>query len=100
MSYTNDDLAVVPENQRTWGTWNFAALWISMSLCVPTYMYASSLIAGGMNWWQAILTVFIGNSVVLVPMVLNGHAGARYGIPFPIFAQTALASAVPTYRPC
>ncbi len=89
MSYTNDDLAVVPEAQRTWGTWNYAALWISMSLCVPTYMYASWLIAGGMNWWQAILTVFIGNSVVLVPMVLNGHAGARYGIPFPIFARSS-----------
>jgi NCS1 family nucleobase:cation symporter-1 len=89
LSYTNDDLAVVPENQRTWGTLNYAALWISMSMCVPTYMYASSLIAGGMNWWQAILTVFIGNSVVLVPMVLNGHAGARYGIPFPIFARSS-----------
>jgi NCS1 family nucleobase:cation symporter-1 len=60
-----------------------------MSLCVPTYMYASSLIAGGMNWWQAILTVFVGNSVVLIPMVLNGHAGARYGIPFPVFARSS-----------
>jgi NCS1 family nucleobase:cation symporter-1 len=89
LSYTNEDLAVVPENQRTWGTWNYAALWISMSLCIPTYMYASSLIAGGMNWWQAILTVFVGNSVVLLPMVLNGYAGARYGIPFPIFARSS-----------
>ncbi len=89
MSYTNEDLQVVPENQRTWGTWNYAALWISMSLCIPTYMLASSLIDGGMNWWEAILTVFLGNSVVLVPMVLNGHAGARYGIPFPIFARSS-----------
>ena len=60
-----------------------------MSLCIPTYMLASSLIDGGMNWWQAILTVFMGNSIVLVPMVLNGHAGARYGIPFPIFARSS-----------
>ncbi len=89
MSYTNEDLQVVPEKQRTWGVWNYAALWISMSLCIPTYMLASSLIEGGMNWWQAILTVFLGNSVVLVPMVLNGHAGARYGIPFPIFARSS-----------
>lgn len=89
MSYSNPDLAVVELKQRTWGTWNYAALWISMSLCIPTYMLASSLIDGGMNWWQAILTIFLGNVVVLVPMVLNGHAGARYGIPFPVFARAS-----------
>ncbi len=89
MSYTNEDLAVVPMEKRTWGTWNYAALWISMSLCIPTYMLASSLIEGGMNWWQAILTVFLGNAIVLVPMILNGHAGARYGIPFPVFARAS-----------
>jgi nucleobase:cation symporter-1, NCS1 family len=89
MSYTNEDLAVVPAEKRTWGTWNYAALWISMSLCIPTYMLASSLIEGGMNWWQAILTVFLGNAIVLVPMVMNGHAGARYGIPFPVFARAS-----------
>jgi NCS1 family nucleobase:cation symporter-1 len=89
MSYTNEDLAPVAEGKRTWGTWNFAALWISMSLCIPTYMLASSLIGGGMNWWQAILTIFLGNSIVLAPMVLNGHAGARYGIPFPVFTRAS-----------
>lgn len=89
MSYSNEDLAVVPPEKRTWDTWNYAALWISMSLCIPTYMIASSLIEGGMNWWQAILTVFLGNAIVLVPMVLNGHAGARYGIPFPVLARAS-----------
>lgn len=89
MSYHNEDLAVVGENRRTWGIGNYIALWISMSLCIPTYMLASSLIEGGMNWWQAILTVFLGNTIVLVPMVLNGHAGARYGIPFPVFARVS-----------
>jgi len=89
VSYTNEDLAVVPPHKRTWNTWNYAALWISMSLCIPTYMLSSSLIEGGMNWWQAILTVFLGNAVVLVPMVLNGHAGAKYGIPFPVFARAS-----------
>jgi nucleobase:cation symporter-1, NCS1 family len=89
MSYTNEDLAVVPLEKRTWNTWNYAALWISMSLCIPTYMLASSLIEGGMNWWQAIFTVFLGNAIVLIPMVLNGHAGARYGIPFPVFARAS-----------
>ena len=87
--YSNEDLAAIPFNQRTWKTWNFAALWISMSLCIPTYMLASSLIDGGMNWWQSILTIFLGNSIVLVPMLLNGHAGAKYGIPFPVFARAS-----------
>lgn len=59
-SLYNEDLAPVPKSKRTWGTWNYAALWISMSLCIPTYMLASSLIGGGMNWWQAILTIFFG----------------------------------------
>ena len=89
MSYTNEDLAIVPKSKKTWGVWNFTALWISMSLCIPTYMLASSLIEGGMNWWQAILTVFLGNAIVLLPMLLNGHAGARYGIPFPVFARAS-----------
>src|SRR6201997_167937 len=88
-SLCSEDLAPVPLSKRTWGTWNYAALWISMSLCIPTYMLASSLIDGGMNWWQAILTILLGNTVVLVPMVLNGHAGARYGIPFPVFARAS-----------
>ena len=88
-SLFSEDLAPVPQHKRTWNTWNYAALWISMSLCIPTYMLASSLISGGMNWWQAILTIFIGNTVVLIPMILNGHAGAKYGIPFPVLARSS-----------
>ena len=88
-SLINEDLAPIPRNKRKWGTWNYAALWISMSLCIPTYMLASSLIDGGMNWWQAIFTIFLGNSIVLIPMILNGHAGAKYGIPFPVFARSS-----------
>lgn len=91
-SLLNEDLAPIPKNKRTWGTWNYAALWISMSLCIPTYMLASSLIGGGMNWWQAILTIFIGNTIVLIPMILNGHAGAKYGIPFPVFARASFGT--------
>ena len=88
-SLYSEDLAPVPLHKRTWNTWNYADLWISMSLCIPTYMLASSLIGGGMNWWQAILTIFLGNTIVLVPMILNGHAGAKYGIPFPVFARAS-----------
>lgn len=88
-SLYSEDLAPVELSQRSWNTWNYSALWISMSLCIPTYMLASSLIDGGMNWWQAILTIFIGNVVVLIPMILNGHAGTKYGIPFPVFARAS-----------
>ena len=91
-SLLNEDLAPIPQEKRTWGTWNYAALWISMSLCIPTYMLASSLIDGGMNWWQAILTIFLGNTIVLIPMILNGHAGAKYGIPFPVFARASFGT--------
>ncbi len=91
-SLTNKDLAPVAQEDRKWGTANYAALWISMSLCIPTYMLASSLIEGGMNWWQSILTIFIGNSVVLIPMILNGHAGAKYGIPFPVFVRASFGT--------
>jgi NCS1 family nucleobase:cation symporter-1 len=85
----NKDLAPVPSERRVWRTYNYAALWISMSVNIPTYMLASGMIAGGMNWKQALFTVFLGNVLVLIPMLLNAHAGARYGIPFPIFARAS-----------
>src|ERR1700688_2542115 len=85
----NKDLPPIPRTQRTWGTYNYAALWVAMSVNIPTYMLASAMIAGGMNWKQAIFTVFLGNVLVLIPMLLNAHARARYGIPFPIFARWA-----------
>jgi NCS1 family nucleobase:cation symporter-1 len=85
----NADLAPVPASGRKWGVWNFAALWISMAACIPTYMLASSLIGEGMNWSQAILTIFLGNIIVLVPMVLNAHAGTKYGIPFPVYCRAS-----------
>jgi NCS1 family nucleobase:cation symporter-1 len=88
-SLYNEDLAPVPFERRTWGTYNYAALWIAMSVNIPTYLLASSMIAGGMSWKQAIFTVFLGNVLVLIPMLLNAHAGAEYGIPFPVFARSA-----------
>jgi nucleobase:cation symporter-1, NCS1 family len=88
-SLYNEDLAPVEASRRTWGTYNYAALWIAMSVNIPTYLLASSMIAGGMSWKQAIFTVFLGNVLVLVPMLLNAHAGAEYGIPFPVFARSA-----------
>ncbi len=85
----NEDLAPTKLAQRTWSTYNYIALWFSMSMEVTTYMLASSLIAGGMNWKQAIFTILLGNLIVLIPMLLNAHAGAKYGIPFPVFVRAS-----------
>ena len=88
----NEDLAPTAPARRTWGTYNYIALWFSMSMEVTTYMLASSLIAGGMNWKQAVFTILLGNLIVLVPMVLNAHAGAKYGIPFPVFVRASFGT--------
>src|ERR1700731_2177960 len=88
-SLYNEDLAPASTERRHWGTYNFAALWISMSVNILTYMLAASLIQGGMNWKQAVATIFIGNLIVLAPMLLNSHPGAKYGIPFPVLARAS-----------
>jgi NCS1 family nucleobase:cation symporter-1 len=88
-SLWNDDLAAVPKDERTWGVTNYISLWAAMSVCIPTYLLASGLIAAGMSWTEALGTILLGNVIVLIPMVLNGHAGARYGIPFPVYARAS-----------
>jgi len=85
----NEDLAPIPPGKRSWGLYNYASLWVAMSVCIPTYMLASGLIADGMSWRQAISTILLGNLIVLVPMLLNAHAGAKYGIPFPVFVRAS-----------
>ncbi len=85
----SEDLAPVPVAKRNWSTYNYAALWISMAHCIPTYMLSSGLIAAGMNWWQALITILIGNTIVLIPILLNSHPGTKYGIPFPVFARAS-----------
>ena len=85
----NHDLAPVEPPRRNWGIYNYASLWVAMSVCIPTYMLASGLIAGGMSCKQAIGTICLGNVIVLVPMLLNAHAGAKYGIPFPVFVRAS-----------
>jgi NCS1 family nucleobase:cation symporter-1 len=89
----NPDLAPTTLEQRKWSVWSIAALWVSMSACIPTYQLASSLVSGGMNWWQAIVTIFLGNLIVLIPMVLNAHAGTKYGIPFPVYCRAGFGTA-------
>jgi len=85
--YANEDLVPTTPDQRKWNRWHIAALWIGMAVCIPTYMLAAGLIASGMNWWQALLTITLGNTIVLAPMLLNGHAGTKYGVPFPVLLR-------------
>ena len=85
----NPDLAPTPPERRTWSTYDIAALWIGMSVVITTYTLASGLMQQGMRWWQALLTILLGNTVVLGPMVLNAHAGTRYGISFPVLCRAS-----------
>lgn len=88
----NEDLAPTTPGTRTWDWKSYAALWVAMVVCVPTYMLAGGLVSEGMNWWQAVITVLLGNMIVLVPMILIGHAGAAHGIPFPVLLRSAFGT--------
>jgi NCS1 family nucleobase:cation symporter-1 len=88
-SLYNEDLAPVPPERRTWNWWHIASLWIGMSICIPTYTLASSLVERGWTWQAAVGSVVLGNVIVLIPIALNSHAGTRYGIPFPVLARAA-----------
>ena len=88
----NEDLAPTTLEQRTWSTWNIAALWIGMSVVITTYLLGGSFISQGMNWWQAMMTILLGNTIVLIPMVLNAHAGTKYGISFPVLCRASFGT--------
>jgi NCS1 family nucleobase:cation symporter-1 len=88
----NGDLAPVPRSRRNWTTYSFAALWTGMAHCIPTYLLAGGLVSQGMNWWQALLTIGLGNLIVLVPILLNAHPGTKYGIPFPVLARSSFGT--------
>ncbi|MDX1998188.1 MAG: NCS1 family nucleobase:cation symporter-1 [Thermoanaerobaculia bacterium] len=89
---SNADLAPTRVEERTWSAYHIAALWVGLAVCIPTYMLAAGLVEGGMNWWQALLTILLGNLIVLVPMVLIAHAGTRFGIPFPVLARASFGT--------
>jgi NCS1 family nucleobase:cation symporter-1 len=86
---SNADLAPTGVERRTWGTYNMAALWVGLSIVITTYTLASGLIAAGMSWWQGLLTVSLGNFLVLIPILLNSHPGTKYGIPFPVLVRSS-----------
>jgi NCS1 family nucleobase:cation symporter-1 len=85
--FWNDDLRPCTREEHSWGPGRFSSLWIGMCLCIPTYSLASGMISLGMNWWQAVLAVFTGSVVVLIPILLVAHAGTRYGFAYPVFAR-------------
>lgn len=85
----SEDLAPVPAEERTWSMWHLAALWVGMAVCIPTYLLASYMIKGGMNWIETLLIIGLANIIITLPMVLNGHAGVKYGIPFPVIGRSS-----------
>ena len=88
-SLINDDIRPTTDAERHWSVMNMASLWVGMVVCVPTYMLAAGLIEQGMSWSQAVVTVMLGNVIVLVPMILNGHPGTKYGVPFPVMSRAS-----------
>ena len=85
----NADLAPTALSQRTWSTYHIAALWIGMSVVITTYTLASGLMQQGMRWWQAMFVILLGNVIVLIPMILNAHAGTKYGVSFPVLCRAS-----------
>ncbi|WP_178988164.1 NCS1 family nucleobase:cation symporter-1 [Winogradskyella schleiferi] len=91
-SLYSEDLAPVPSSQRTWGKWHLAAIWVGMAVCIPTYLLASYMIKTGLNWYEALIIIGLANLIITIPMVLNGHAGVKYGIPFPVIGRAAFGT--------
>lgn len=88
----SDDLAPIPASKRTWNKWNLAALWIGMVVCIPTYLLASYMIKTGLNWYEALIIIGLANLIITIPMILNGHAGVKYGVPFPVIGRAAFGT--------
>ena len=88
----SEDLAPVPENKRTWSKWHLAAIWVGMAVCIPTYLLASYMIKTGLNWSEALIIIGLANLIITIPMVLNGHAGVKYGVPFPVIGRAAFGT--------
>ncbi len=88
----SEDLAPIPSNQRTWTKWNLAAIWVGMAVCIPTYLLASYMIKTGLNWYESLIIIGVANLIITVPMVLNGHAGVKYGVPFPVIGRAAFGT--------
>jgi len=85
----SEHLAPIPEEKRTWSLWNLTAIWVGMAVCIPTYILASYMIKSGLSWQAALIIIGLANLIITIPMVLNGHAGVKYGIPFPVMGRAS-----------
>lgn len=88
----SDELAPVPESGRTWNTWHLASIWVGMAVCIPTYLMASYMIRAGLSWFEALIIISLANIIITIPMILNGHAGVKYGIPFPVLGRASFGT--------
>lgn len=84
---SGEDMVPLPHEDRTWSMWNMTAIWVGMAVCIPTYLLASNMILSGLSWQASLIIIAIANLVITIPMVLSGHAGVKYGIPFPVFGR-------------
>ena len=91
-SLYSEDLAPVPKNKRTWTRWSLAALWVGMAVCIPTYLLASYMMKEGMGWLESLIIIGAANLIITIPMVLNGHAGVKYGVPFPVIGRSSFGT--------
>lgn len=91
-SLYSEDLAPVPQEERTWSMWTLASLWVGMAVCIPTYLLASYMIGSGMTWIESLIIIGLANIIITIPMVLNGHAGVKYGIPFPVIGRASFGT--------
>ena len=88
----SEDLAPIPAEKRSWGTLDLAAIWVGMAVCIPTYLLASYMIKSGVSWYAALIIIALANLIITVPMVLNGHGGVKYGIPFPVIGRASFGT--------
>ncbi|KAG6884970.1 hypothetical protein C0993_006934 [Termitomyces sp. T159_Od127] len=86
---SNQDMDPVPPTLRTWTTWNFIAYWVSDATHVAMWQFASSLLAVGLTWRQALAAIAVGYFLIAIVMVLNGTVGARLHVGFPVLTRSS-----------
>tara|TARA_R110002126_G_scaffold35949_4_gene109929 strand:+ start:7418 stop:9160 length:1743 start_codon:yes stop_codon:yes gene_type:complete len=84
---SGEDMIPLAHEDRTWTMWNMTAIWVGMAVCIPTYLLASNMILSGLSWQASLIIIAIANLLITIPIVLSGHAGVKYGIPFPVFGR-------------
>jgi NCS1 family nucleobase:cation symporter-1 len=79
---------VLPKD-RTWGTWDYIAYWISDATNAAVWQLASSMLAVGLSWRQALPAIAVGNVIIASAILLNGTIGARLHVAFPVINRSS-----------